>query len=311
MISEGSIILFGIYMKKILLLFIFANYLLAIEDANILSFRESVANSYYRFIDYSTSFLYKKNHSNYEYIKKHNKLRFYIDNSIDEDGNINSSFSVRANIKIPKISKKLYLTVDKDSSTISKIETKSQLQEEKQNSRVGLKYYFLRKKEQNIYAKLGGRINLRGDRVYLKFGADKANEFEEITTYIYFHEYYYIKNENFKSEVGFDFRKELNKNFTLSQLNNITLDEDSITYISNTLLLDHYLNKKSMLSYWSTIYTLYDNNSFESKSISFNIKYHYLLREWIFIDFIPSIVKNLTKEKDTKKYFSINFGFVF
>jgi len=296
-------------MKHFFISLLFFATLFAQETDELESFRTNIADYYYRFLDFSTSFLYKK--SNYDYIKKHNKLRLYLDNRFDQDGKYKGSVSIRANIKLPKISKNLYFTVDKDSSNQKDTQKQSSLQEEKQRSRVGLKYYFLREKDQSVYAKLGGRINFKGSKFYLKLGADKENKFENITTFVYFNEYYYFIDKIFKTEFGVDFRKRLNKKFILSQLNNITLDQHSQTYISNTLLLDQYLNKKSMLSYWTTVSTLYDNKKFETTSVSFNIKYHYLLKKWIFVDFIPSVIKNLTEEKRTEKYFYVNFGFIF
>jgi len=298
-------------MKLLLILSLLFTSLFAQSDDDLNVFRESVADYYYRFLDFSTGFLYDENTSNYEYIKKHNKLRVYIDNSIDEDGHYKSSLSIRANIKLPKISENLYLTVDKDSSNQHEFEDESSLAQEKQKSRIGLKYYFLKEDKQSVYAKLGGRINFSGSKLYLKLGADKENKFEEITTYAYFNEYYYILDQLFKTEFGFDFRKQLSSNYILSQLNNITIDNDSKTYISNTLQLDQYINNKSALSYWSTLSTLYDDRDFETTSVSFNIKYHYMLKKWIFVDIIPSVVKHLTDEKETNKYLYVNYGFIF
>jgi len=299
-------------MKKIFMIIIISNILFAKNQETkdeIDLFRESVADYYYRFIDFSTSFLYKK--SNYDYIKKHNKLKVYFDNSIDEDGKYKGSLSIRANLKLPKISKNLYLTVDKESSNINRDEKKSSLQTDKQSSRVGLKYYFLRDKDKTIYTKLGGRINLKGDKFYFKFGADKQGKLKDINTYLYFNEYYYIKDEKFKTQFGLDFRKNLSEKYILSELNDITIDDNSDTYLTNTLLLDQYLNKRSMLSYWTSVITLYDDHSLETDSVSFNIKYHYLLKKWIFVDVIPSVVKHLTDNKEIKKYLSVNFGFIF
>ena len=296
-------------MKIFLFILIISNILVAKNRYDISLYRENIADYYYRILDYSTSFLY--DNSNYEYIKKHNKLRLYIDNFIDDKGNIKSSLSIRANIKLPKINKKLFFTIDKDSDNLTKNKQKSSLYKEKERARVGLKYYFLRESDQNIYAKLGGRINFKGNKFYLKFSANKSNNFEDIITYIYFNEYYYLKNKIFKSEVGIDFRTNLNKIYTFNQLNNITLDENSKTYISNTILIDQYLNKKSSLSYWLTIYTLYDSKYFETQNININLKYHYLLKKWLYVDIIPSAVKYLTKEKEISKYLAINFGFIF
>jgi hypothetical protein len=296
-------------MKYFLFILFFINLLFAKNENGILTYHEAIADYYYRILDYSTSFLYDK--SNYEYIKKHNKLRLYIDNSIDDMGNLNSSLSIRANVRLPKISKNLYFTIDKDSNNLTKNEKKSELYQYKENSRIGLKYFFLKESDQEIYAKLGGRINLKGNKYYLKLTANKTNNFEDVITHLYFNEYYYIKNKIFKSEVGIDFRKNLNKVYTFSQLNNITLDENSKTYISNTILIDQYLNKKSLLSYWTTVYTFYDNKYFETQNININLKYHYLLKKWIYLDVIPSIVKSFIKEKDIRSYLAINFGFIF
>lgn len=282
--------------------------LFGFDEDDIYMFRNNISHYYYRFLDSSTSFLYDK--SNYDYIKKHNKLQVYIDNKIDDEGHLLSSLSIRANIKLPKLSNNLYLTVDKDSDNTNENKDISKLQEEKQNSRIGLKYYFLKTKNQNIYAKLGGRIKLNNNKIYLKLGTDRIEKYKYLNTYTYLNEYYYIKDNALKSELGMDFKKTISKRFNLSQLNNITFEDDSIFYMSNTLLLDQYINRKTILSYWTTLYSNYDK-SFEKDTVSFNIKYHYLLKKWIFIDMIPSLVKSFQDDKDTKAYFYLNFGFIF
>jgi len=294
-------------MKKLVLIFFIAKSLFALDDADIYMFRHSISNYYYRFLDSSTSFLYDK--SNYDYIKKHNKLKIYIDNSIDDDGDIKSSLSIRANIKLPKINNNLFLTIDKDSDNTLENDKISTLQEEKQNSRIGLKYFFLKNRDKNIYLKLGGRIRLSNTQIYLKLGLDKIQRYKHSNIYFYFNEYYYIKDNKLKSETGVDFKRKLSKKFNLSQLNNLTFD-DSKFYMTNTILLDQYLNKRAIMSYWTTLYTIYDK-SFEKDSMSFNLKYHYMLKEWIFIDMIPSLVKSFQDDKDTKAYLYVNFGFIF
>jgi len=134
-------------MKKLLLTaYLLTINLFAYED-DFKPMRENIANFYYKFLDTSTSFLYDK--SNLEYIKKHNKLRFYINTSFDENGKFSISPSIRANIKLPKISKHLYLSVEKESKvTGNPNEKQTPKTKEAKSSRVGLKYYF--RKDNNI-----------------------------------------------------------------------------------------------------------------------------------------------------------------
>ncbi len=299
-------------MKIFLLFFLLISSLYSLDEDELDSYKNNISDFYYRFLDSSTSFLYDKNQKNYEYIKKHNKLRLYFNNTIDKDGNIKSSVYIRANLKLPKISKNLYISVDKESdNSIDAMQNKSAVNKEKQNSRVGLKYYFLREDKQAVFAKLGGRIKLDGSKFYLQLGANKERKFNNITTYVYMHEYYYIKDQYFNTEFGVNFRKELNTKYTLMQNNGVSIDRYSNTYISNSLILDQYLNSIEMLSYWTTLSTIYDDNHFHADSVSFNIKYHRMLKKWIFIDVIPSVIKNLSDDKTIYRYLHINFGFIF
>ena len=297
-------------MRKFLVFCLLTVSLFAKQDDENFLYHDYVSEFYYNFLDNSTSWIYK-NKSNYDYIKKHNKLRIYINNQLDEDGKLNSSLSIRANIKLPKISDKLYITVDKDDNTNTQ-NKEDALANEKQSSRVGLKYYLIRHNDKNIYLKLGGRPTFDGAKIYLKFGLDKVYNYNNFYTSLYFNEYYYFKNNIFKSNTGFNFRKKLNNTWAIGQYNDFTINhnQNNLINISNTLLLDQYLDSKEMLTYWITLYTNHQNNNFEQNSLTYNIKYHKMLKKWIFIDIIPSVVRDL-KLKKYNRYLYVNFGFIF
>lgn len=305
--KKGEIVL-----RVILFLLLFVSFLFSFDGQKIDRYKSSISEYYYHFLDKSTRFLYKKDHSNYEYIKKHNTLRLYIDNTIDDDGHRKSSLSIRANLKLPKISKNLYLMVDKESDTsASAYENKSEVKKQKQTSRVGLKYYFLKSPHTDIFAKLGGRVRLDGSGFYLQTGIHKYKKYHDINIYGYIHQFFYIKDSFVEHEFGVDFSKDLSEKFTLALNNDISIDDNKDTYLTNTLLLNQRYSKKVQLSYWTTLTTSYKDSSFETQSVSINFKYRKWLKKWVFVDVIPSVIKNLQGEKRTDKYLQINFGFIF
>lgn len=292
-------------MRKILfIILILSTNLISFEDKKT-NYRENIANFYYKFLDISTSFLYDK--SNYNYIKKHNTLRFYINNSIDKNGNLKTSPSIRASIKLPRISKNLYITVEKDSKVTdnpNEIETPS-IKEER-SSRIGLKYYFIKDKDFSLFSKIGGRPS----KVYIQEGIEKLFKLDVHYFFTYFHENYYFEDKIFATEFGIDYKQKLDNTFVFLENNGIRIEDKQNTTLLNSFILEQYINPKSNLTYWMTLYSI-KYNSLNLDSISYNFKYHRMLKKWIFVDIIPSLVKNYNTRDNFDKYLYINFGFIF
>ncbi len=298
-------------MKKIIFLFsYFFTILVRAQEDTFLFYKESVADIYYRFLDNSTSFLYDK--SNYEYIKKHNKLRLYFNTSINDEGRIKSSPSIRANIKLPKLSKNLFLSIDKESKiTGNPNEQNTPVNKEEKSSRVGLKYYFKRDIDSAIFAKLGGRPTLSGNKIYLQFGTEKLKKIDFHYIFLYFYEYYYIRNKILKTQFGINYKKRLSNNLIFLQNNNINIEKKEPIFFDNSFVLEQYINKKTAFSYWISLFSQKENQNIKLNNISYNYKYHYMIKKWIFIDVIPSYVTTFRDKKETNKYLYINFGFIF
>ena len=296
-------------MKKILIILIPLAGLLCAFDNDLIRYKESIANFYYDFLDSSTSFLYDK--SNIDYIKKHNHLRLYINTSIDKNRKVKISPSLRANIKLPKISKNLFLTIEKKSKVSDNPnEIKTLSTEESKSSRVGLKYFLKRNDDLSIYAKLGGRPTKSLNKIYIQGSIEKIYKYEKHYFFAYLHQDYYFKNKILVSSLGLDYRQKLDKKFSFIQNNNLTMEDKQKTTLTNSFIIEQYISKKVNLSYWTTLYSI-KNNHFKLNSISYNFKYHRALKKWLFIDIIPSLVKNFNQNHNYDKYLYINFGMIF
>jgi len=278
-------------------------------DTDFKPMRESVANFYYDFLDTSTSFLYDK--SNLEYIKKHNKLRFYLNSSFDENGKFSISPSLRANIRLPKISKHLYLSVEKESKvTDNPNEKETPKTQEAKSSRIGLKYYFQKDKDHSLFAKLGGRPTLSGNKIYIQGGIERIFRQKGQYFFSYLHRDYYFKDKINVTNFGINYNKTINKTFSFLQNNNIRYEDKQKSTLSNSFILEQYITKKVNYTYWISLYSIKDS-SFKLNSLSYNFKYHRMLKKWMFIDVIPSLVKNFGQRSDFDKYLYINFGLIF
>lgn len=295
-------------MKKIFLLALFISLLKA-SDSDFFSYKKDVANFYYRFLDTSTSFLYDK--SNLEYIKKHNRLRFYLNTSIDENHNVKVSPSLRASIRLPKISKNLYITVEKESKvTDNPNEIETPTTQESKSSRVGLKYFFKRENNFSLFAKLGGRPTSSWNKIYVEGGIEKLYQYKNHYFFTYLHHDYYIKNKISVSNVGVDYKQKLDDRFSFLQNNNLRFEDKQKTALNNSFILEQYISNKVNYSYWISFYSLKDSY-FRLYSLSYNFKYHRALKKWLFVDVIPSLVKNYHEKNDFDKYLYINFGMIF
>ena len=296
-------------MKKLLLSISFLTINLSAYEDDFKPMRENIANFYYKFLDTSTSFLYDK--SNLEYIKKHNKLRFYLNTSFDEDGKFSISPSIRASIRLPKISKKLYLSIDKESKiTDNPNEIETPKTKESRSSRVGLKYYFQRDNDIAFFAKLGGRPTLSGNKIYIQGGYERVFRQNNHYFFSYIHHNYYFKDKINLTNLGVNYNQKLSKTFAFLQNNNLRLEDRQKSTINNSFILEQFVTNKVNYTYWINLYSIKEK-SFKLNSISYNFKYHRMLKKWIFVDIIPSIVKNFNNRDDFDKYLYINFGFIF
>ncbi len=296
-------------MRKILFNLILLFQILEANDSDFFSYRKDIANFYYEFLDTSTSFLYDK--SNLDYIKKHNHLRFYLNTSIDKNHKISLSPSLRASIKLPKISKNLYLTVEKESKvTDNPNEIETPTTKEAKNSRVGLKYFFKRENNFSLFTKLGGRPTASWDKIYIEGGVEKLYQYKKHYFFTYLHHDYYFKNKISVSNIGLDYKQKLDNRFSFLQNNNLTIEDKQKTTLDNSFILEQYVSKKVNYSYWITFYSVKDSD-FKLHSLSYNFKYHRALKKWLFVDVIPSLVKNYHDKNNFDKYLYINFGMIF
>lgn len=275
--------------------------------------RKNIKHFFAHSVSLCTSFLYNDDVNNCNYISNNSKFKIYFDTTTDENKNTKTSLSLRAKIGLPKIDNNLFLTLDKESTQSQENREHSDIRDltSDDNTRVGLKYYFKRSDDTKIYTKLGAKIRLSSSSdIYFKAGATNLKKFNNFDLYSYINEYYYIKADIFKTQIGSNIINKLNDKYTIYLNNEIRLETHQNETLHNSLILNQYLNKDSMLSYWTTLNSSY-NSSLISDSISLNLKYHHMINDWIFYEISPSLVKQLKDKKDIHKYLHINFGFIF
>jgi len=303
-------------MKKIILLLFITIFELFAQNKSLFSedlIKKDLKHLLSHSIDFSTRFLYDKESNNCNYISKNSRFRIYFDNTIDEEGHLKSSLSLRAKVKLPKINNNLFFTLDKESTHSQENRDKSEIRDltSDNSTRVGLKYYFKNTNDTKIYTKIGAKLRLSSKSdIYLKAGATNLQKFDKFHLYSYANEYYYLLGKNFITQIGSNIIKKLNNKYTISLNNEIRVETHKNHYLYNSLILEHYLDKKTTLSYWCTLSSSYDTK-ITADSVLVNMKYQSMINDWIFYEITPSVVKSLKGTKKVSKYLHINFGFIF
>lgn len=304
-------------MKKYILLLFIMVFSLSAQDKELFDqdlVRKNIKHYLSNSVYVCTRFLYDKECNNYNYISEHSKFRLYFDNTIDENGKLKMSLSLRAKVKLPKINNKLFFTLDKESTSSQENREQSEIRDltSDNNTRVGLKYYFINENDTKIYTKLGAKLRLSSKSdIYLKAGATNLKRFNKFQLYSYLNQYYYIRQEKLITQVGSNIIKKFNTVYTLSLNNEISLETDKNNSLSNTIILEQHLGNSSIFSYWATLSSNFRDNIIQSESISINSKYQSMINDWVFYEISPSIVKTLQEDKKISKYLRINFGFIF
>jgi hypothetical protein len=221
---------------------------------------------------------------------------------------------LRAKLYLPHISKKLQLTFDK--MTTSK--TQNQNFDKNYNTalaedrvHLGIRYDFERLKNYDLYMKLGTKLSKLD--LYLKLGADKRYFFWDASILFNLQHYHYI----FRNEDLLSTGVEVDKPLTDSSIF-IHRDIASYDFDKEILNIDHIFEYILTLSQRDSIGFWLSYSSESSKELSYipktynaHIKYRRFLRKYLFIEFIPQLLKERERGYELEKLFRFNIGMVF
>ena len=228
-----------------------------------------------------------------------------------KDHKLRPSIYLKGRVYIPNISR--YFEIDFDKETNSRSLNQSLDKEFDQTisdskTRISLLYNFIKKKNINLYAKLGTKIDKF--EFYIKSGALKRVDYQNFSTLYDLHFYKYIFKNMLISSAMARVIKELNPKNIFE--NDLILTHDSR---KNELYLDikprlyQQINNKSSMRYQLSYQALKDKQSvYKNNQYRAEIAYKYFLRDWFYIELIPSLIKAKEDHFKLKKELRINFA---
>ncbi|OQX73645.1 MAG: hypothetical protein B6D59_05060 [Campylobacteraceae bacterium 4484_4] len=223
---------------------------------------------------------------------------------------------LRGNILLPRTSERLELVFSKQTDTRLKNQTIDPSYERGINDEhvnVGLKYYFMKRKDFALYSKLGMRLNLSKFDLYAKVGARQYLYNSLFRTILSANLYHYVREDGFIATGGVDFVREMGERFTLEQDNRVVWREETDeTTTEHILKLYHQLDNRNRLEYWVSLLTRDDEEwNFCSDTYTAAIKYHHKINKWLFYDIIPQLYRQREDHFRLERAITFNFGITF
>lgn len=281
------------------------------------SFRDKVTDTYLGMLTSIDCYFGDVNESNSDHYKKISKNKLYVISSFKhtKDHTLQSDLYIRANIKLPYLSDRLELTLDKQSVDYVDNQTVDSEYErgyEDERFRLGVKYYFHRKENTTIYSLLGLKLFPPFD-LFGKVGAQKSYFYHSLQTIIGSDFYYYLNQSYYTGSGSLTFFQPLSDTYGIEQKNIITYsDKRENTIVEHYLRLHHFINSANKLEYQLT-YTLIDDDMYYYDQYWYgaSIKYRHHINKALFFEMIPQILKRRENDFVYEKAFTFNFGITF
>lgn len=307
-------------MKKLLLVS-FLVYSTLAADTNTtkeaLSLRDKITDNYHTLLNTIDCFFTDYddiNQTNYKKISQ-NELRIIFSIKNTKNNPLKTDLYLKANIKLPQIQNRLEITLNKQ--TLSNIDnqnrdTNYERTLEDKMFRIGIKYYFYKKRYSAIYTNLDFRFQSPFG-LYWKIGAKKSYFYYTLQTILGSEFYYYLNNQNLTTSATITFFKPLSDAYSVQQRNEILWsDEKQATKLQHTLRAYHYINSNNRLQYQLSYATIDDKKcDYCQDWYGANIKFHHNIKKWLFFEIIPQIYKRRENSFIFEKALTLNFGILF
>ena len=255
------------------------------------------------------------NNTKLEKIIYKNNIQIITSLKYEKDKSLIPYLYIRANIILPKTSKRFEFTIDKQTNSKllnQKIDTKDNAALTNQRIHFGLKYNLVQNNYFNFYAKLGTKINEIED-IYAKVGVIKYLNFRYFMLFWDANLYRYIFDEKLIASTSLNLIKPLNETFLFEKDIILTYKRaEKSTELDFIAKLYHTVNDKSSYEYWLS-YTAEDNDiyNYAPKKYALHIRYRYMLKKWAYIELIPQLLQERDNHFKTQKAIALNFGLIF